>query len=692
MVTMDSPYLHSLTNYLHSHPHIGLLITFFIAFTESLPVIGAVIPGSVTMTAVGMLIGSGVMPLASTMTWAILGAFFGDFVGFWVGARYQQQLKTIWPFRNNPSWLARGEAFFLKHGGKSVVFGRFFGPARSAVPLIAGLMQMSNRRFIIAALPSATIWALIYICPGIFIGALSLELPPHMATKFILAILTIVAFSWVFFLLIHFFFKKIAVTIDRFSHYCWKSFNHSQKMRWIPRLLSYPELSHPHRQITLLLAVIFSALLTCWVYMDARWGIGLSRFNEPLFILFRSLRIHVGEIVMLLATMLGDKFVLIPAAGLIFLWLVWKRYFWTAAHWLGLTIVSAGLVEVLKRLYYSPRPPGLLHGSVDSSFPSGHTLLSVSLFGFMAILITQYLPVGKRKTPYVIAIILCLWISLSRLYLGAHWLTDILASIFLGLTLIFLTTLSYRSRPHQPLPYKRFTLVSCVILLLIWAVYGVSQFHTLRHNYTLSWQKISSTEEQWWNNQTADIPTYIVSRLGKPTVALNIQWLGNLNDIEHTLIAQGWETHPVRNNFKGAWGRLSAHNNAQHLPLLPALYQNRGPVLLLTKFDKNHQQLNLMLWTSNVILLNNSLHTLLLGNIAYYTPRPHEKSDQALNPQQLSILYEKALEQLMTDLKTQQFKIVQVPLNLPSSEMKALHWDGRILLIRNQPSPAASVN
>ena len=453
--------------------------------------------------------------------------------------------------------------------------------------------------------------------------------------------------------------------------------------------------------MTLIFGVLLSVLLAVWVYIDVHLGIGISRLNEPLFTLLRSLRIYSGEVFMLLATMLGDKFVLLPAAGLIFLWLVWKRYFWTAAHWLGLIVVSAGTIEFLKRLYFSSRPPGLLHGSIDSSFPSGHTLLSVSFFGFLTILILPYITPVKRKIFYLITSILCLWIALSRLYLGAHWLTDILISIFLGLALLFLATLSHRSRSHPALPYKTFLSIAAVITVCIWAIYGITQFHNLRYDYTLYWQKVSTNQEEWWQGKAPEIPLYIVSRLGKPNVILNVQWLGSLKDIEQTLTAEGWQTHPPRSNLQSAWRRLSTRNHAQHLPLLPELYQNQSPVLLLTRLDENHQQLSLMLWQSNASFTDTS-QSLLLGNISYYIPHPHEKTAKPFNPHQLSILSGKSLQELMSDLKGQEFKILQVTDRQVLAILNSLHGDGKILLIRKvssqsllsddlPPSPAKSL-
>lgn len=116
---------HSLAHYLQSHPEMGGILTFIISFLESLAVIGTIIPGTVTMTAIGILIGAGILPMWMTLFWAILGAFLGDLLGYWLGIHYNERLRSMWPFKHRPQILLAGEIFFKKHGGKSILIGRF---------------------------------------------------------------------------------------------------------------------------------------------------------------------------------------------------------------------------------------------------------------------------------------------------------------------------------------------------------------------------------------------------------------------------------------------------------------------------------------------------------------------------------------------------------------------------------------
>src|SRR3989344_4492944 len=112
-------------HFLQLHPQWGIFFAFIISFAESFPVLGTIIPGSITMTAIGTLMGSSVLPTTPTMITAIVGAFVGDLLGYKLGNHYDTRIRNIWPFKKYGKLLDLGEAFFKKHGGKSVIIGRF---------------------------------------------------------------------------------------------------------------------------------------------------------------------------------------------------------------------------------------------------------------------------------------------------------------------------------------------------------------------------------------------------------------------------------------------------------------------------------------------------------------------------------------------------------------------------------------
>jgi membrane protein DedA with SNARE-associated domain len=189
-------YIHPLTFWLQTNPNWALFITFLVALAESLAVIGSIVPGSVTMTAIGILAGSGIMRIDLTLLASSLGAVCGDSLSFALGYVYSDQLLYIWPFKKHPQWIEHGKEFFARHGGKSVLLGRFIGPLRSLIPVIAGIVHMKQWRFLIANIISALLWSLLYVMPGVLIGAAGHELSTERASRLFILILLILLSFW----------------------------------------------------------------------------------------------------------------------------------------------------------------------------------------------------------------------------------------------------------------------------------------------------------------------------------------------------------------------------------------------------------------------------------------------------------------------------------------------------------------
>ena len=168
---MDWQSIQPLFTWLSEHPAWSGLFVFLIAFSESLFVIGIIVPGTILMFGVGTLVGTGVLDIQDTLLIAFLGAVAGDGVSYWIGVRYHHQFESIWPLKNNPHHIEHGKSYFKKHGGKSVFFGRFIGPVRPFIPAIAGMMGMPVKYFIFVNVLSAAIWSPFYLLPGIVFGS-----------------------------------------------------------------------------------------------------------------------------------------------------------------------------------------------------------------------------------------------------------------------------------------------------------------------------------------------------------------------------------------------------------------------------------------------------------------------------------------------------------------------------------------
>jgi membrane protein DedA with SNARE-associated domain len=147
-------------------------IVFALAFAESMAVLSLAVPFTAMIIAIGALMCT---PGGSLDPWTICifgvaGASLGDAVSYWIGRFFQGRIPRLWPFRAHPEQLERGYRFFEKWGVLSVFVGRFLGPLRAVVPLVAGMMRMPQARFQISNIISAILWLPALVLTGCVIG------------------------------------------------------------------------------------------------------------------------------------------------------------------------------------------------------------------------------------------------------------------------------------------------------------------------------------------------------------------------------------------------------------------------------------------------------------------------------------------------------------------------------------------
>ena len=160
----------ALLNWVELNPGYAGWVVFAVALAESLAIVGVLVPGVVILLGAGTLIGAGILDFWLMCAWAVAGAIIGDGLSYWLGHHFEY-LTARWRwFRLHPDHLRKGIEFFEKYGDLSVALGRFFGPIRAIVPLVAGLMHMPPRRFYTANVLSALVWAPAYLVPGMVLG------------------------------------------------------------------------------------------------------------------------------------------------------------------------------------------------------------------------------------------------------------------------------------------------------------------------------------------------------------------------------------------------------------------------------------------------------------------------------------------------------------------------------------------
>jgi membrane protein DedA with SNARE-associated domain len=141
-------------------------VVFALAFGESLAFISLLIPAWGALVAIGALIGSSGIKFWPIWVSASLGAAFGDWLSYWIGLKLEHTVAHVWPLSRHPDLIPRGEIFMKKWGIPGIFIGRFFGPLRASVPLIAGIFEMPFWRFQLANFTSAFVWAAVLLTIG----------------------------------------------------------------------------------------------------------------------------------------------------------------------------------------------------------------------------------------------------------------------------------------------------------------------------------------------------------------------------------------------------------------------------------------------------------------------------------------------------------------------------------------------
>ncbi len=488
--------LNSLLQLLNAHPQWAVIGAFLTSFIESLAIIGAIMPGAIFMSVIGFLIATAVLDGAIIYPALAVGAVLGNLLSFVFGRYFSNFVRNSRFFRKNPQMFCNSEQFFKRHGGKSLFIGQFLGPIRAVLPMSAGMLNMSYARFLLVSIPAALVWSVAYTMPGFLLGALSAELPPGAMAKFAGVSLLLLALLWSLIWVVQFCCSALwrgwcswaqrrwnklvalvaqvkkqdepsAVTRERSGAWWAVRLTLRLASRLVQLLAGTAVEQNDNRSdssynlniignggrqlirldLFLLLLLLFGGLF--WLRVQPWW----VSFEAGLYYFMQNCRSQLLEPIMMALSLLGNECWLLCIGGLVLLWMLYKHYYYLALHWLVLLGGFFSSAFALKMLMQLPRPPCFTPGQhfgigLDYSFPSGHAVASVVLFGGLSALIAQTCSKNSRRVRIgVILLVSC--ITFSRLYLGAHWLADLLAGLLLGGIWLLAMLISYHRRDDE---------------------------------------------------------------------------------------------------------------------------------------------------------------------------------------------------------------------------------------------------
>ncbi len=638
-------FFQTLVSWIAEHPNWALAVVFLVAMAESLAIVGMLVPGVAVMFAIGALIAADAIAFWPAMLWAVAGAVMGDGLSFWLGRRFQDDLRDLWPFNRHPESLEQGIAFFRKYGGKSVAVGRFFGPVRAVIPLVAGMLGMPPGRFLVANVLSALAWAPAYLVPGMVFGA-SLKLASEVAFRLVALILLLGLLGWLTVWAVHRVFVLLHPHTAGLVQWILRLGERSRVLGQIAQALADPR--HPETRGLALYAtlLILATALFVAVLGAVLQGSGPARLDYWVLHALQSLRTPWADHLMAHFSRLGDAAVVYPLALALTAYAAWRGDNRTAFYWVAATAFCLLASPLLKAGLGVPRPEVAVQPPGSNAFPSGHALKTTVIYGFLAVVIARGVAEDRRWIPYSVAALPILAVGLARLYFGVHWLSDVIGGITLGLAWVAALGLSFNRHSRIEIRWGALTAGAALALLMIWGVRTWMQHAQDLVRYAPRAGLTTASISGWRGGAWRELPQWRHDLWAAEEHPLNVQYAGDPAALRLALEDAGWQRESGM-GWKSSLKLLSPALPIAELPILPQVHDDRHEALLLAKPLNEEERLVLRLWPS-AITLQPGGEPLYSGNVTRQLKTAI--SGFAAYAVTANTGHQQALERLFTDL------------------------------------------
>jgi undecaprenyl-diphosphatase len=421
------------------------LLVGVLAFLETGAFVGLVAPGESFVLLGGAVAGVGETNVIITLAVVWFSAWAGDTCSFFLGVRLGRGfiLRHGPRVRITEERFGQVEGYFERHGGKTILIGRFVGLVRALAPFVAGSSRMKYRAFVPYSILGTGLWASCFVLIGYF-AARSLDKAAAIAGRgtllFGITVGVIVAIvSAVRFLRVP---ENRRRLVERMEG------NGVLRPLVVLGRRVQPQARFLWRRLTPGgLGLEFTTLLAVFaVGSFVLIGFAILLGDDPgptpgdmtALDIVRDIHATWLTDVSKVVTELGSAVVVLPLAAIMLVVLLARRRFALAAVLVaGMVIVFVG-VDLIKEATDRPRPADRLVEAPSSSYPSGHAAHSI-FYVFAAVAIafaTEAKALGRRLTVrgllIALGIALAVVVGLSRVYLRVHYLSDVNGGWALG--------------------------------------------------------------------------------------------------------------------------------------------------------------------------------------------------------------------------------------------------------------------
>ena len=418
-----------------------------LAFLETGAFVGLVAPGETTVIVGGVIAGQGEISLIPLIGLVWLCCVLGDTTSFFVGRRLGRDflLRHGPKIRVDEHRLEQVESYFERHGGKTILIGRFIGLVRAVSPFVAGSSGLAFGRFLPFSIIGSGLWATLFCVLG-YIFYRSLDRVTAVAGKATLAFGITVALV----VGIVYAYRRLRRAEDRRALAAWLERQGRRRalrplvvpFAWAWRVAIRPLVhvaaprvrfaldrltpGHLGLELTTALAVAGVGLYVFVLYSVALSGDPTSTHGDrELLDLSDELRSDLAVDVARIVTDLGSFTTVTTLVLTTAVLLLVRRQFAEVASLVTGAILVYVAVRIAKEGIDRPRPARPLEHATNASFPSGHAAYSTIWIGVALALSGAFDGFASRAALVTFATVIAVAVGLTRVYLRVHFWSDV---------------------------------------------------------------------------------------------------------------------------------------------------------------------------------------------------------------------------------------------------------------------------
>ena len=421
--------------------HWGYLVIFLVLALECQPLLGLVMPGESLVLVGGFLAGQGLLDLGDLIVVISMAAILGDSIGYELGRHLGRGwlLQQGGRFGLRQEHLERVDGFFARHGGKAVFGSHFLHLLRALMPFVAGARRMRYLKFLLYNAVGCIVWATVFVLLGYVAGE-----SWRVAAKWIGrgseiaggALLLAIVLGWLWRWL-----GRHEADVKR----RWRAVEGHPRVvalrrRFAPQLEFLLDRLSPRGYLGLHLTIgVLLFIGASWLFggiaQDVVAGDPLMVVDQNVAKWFHERRTPGLTTAMQLVTGLASP-IWVTGIALVVAFVLWRKRCWYRLLVLALVVPAGAVVDfLLKTAFHRHRPSFedsflIFHGY---SFPSGHTMAATLLYGGLAVFAVIGLETWRWRVGAVLgAFVMVLLVGFSRVYLGAHYLSDVMGAAAAG--------------------------------------------------------------------------------------------------------------------------------------------------------------------------------------------------------------------------------------------------------------------